>query len=293
MAVTTDLQAILFAALNTAYGVDNASGGMAETSASNEARVSRFILDSDPNYDEDRLPNLRGQVVVSIVERDDPTLGSAADGTSVDLLVRMLVLTRRDTNRSKQNALNARIRTVFDSATPSSGSTWRFSELSRTGGRQLRATKKLQRYVHEFACAAVYDESSDDAPVLGRTVILTFSSDTGVTAKMQAKQVSVSMSSPSRGVTLWGDTAERRTRRAQSVRMTCAFTVRETWPELVAIAQRDAGVRIDVASSTFDLFNMIIEDVRIQSVAPRLVRVELDLVGTATGLPGTLVVLTA
>lgn len=292
MAVTTDLQAILFAALQTLYTTDNASGGMAETSASNEGMAARFILDSDPNYDEDRLTNLRSQVVVSIVERDDPSLGSESDGTSVEMVVRLLVLTKRDTNRSKQNALNARIRTVFDGITPSSGSTWRFSDLSRTGGRQLRATKKLQRYVHEFACAAVYDASSDDAPVLGRTVILTFSSDTGVTAKMQAKQMSVSMSSPSRGVTLWGDTAERRTRRAQSVRMTCAFTVRETWPELVAIAQRDAAIRIDVASSTFDLFNMMIEDVRIQSVAPRLVRVELDMTGSATGLPGTLVVVT-
>lgn len=283
------MQATLFALLLAAANADTASGGLAETSASNTAYTKRFILDSDPNYDEDRLANLRGSVVVSITERDEPALGASDEATAIDVVVRMLVLTKRDTNRTNQNAINARIRDVFDKLTLS-GDPWRFSELSRTGGRQLRAGKKLQRYVHEFVCTAVYDASVSSAPILGRTVTLSFASNLGVTSRMLAKQVSVQMSSPSRAVTRWEDTGARQTRQQQQVRMTCAFTVRASWPDLVAIQQRSAVVTVNVGGTSFALTEMLIEDVRVRAVSNAAARVELDLVGTAVGVAGELIV---
>jgi hypothetical protein len=289
MAIATDIQADLFTGLSGLYTADTASGGLANTSDSNSAYVYRFIQEADPSYDEDRAVNLRAQIVVAISERDEPPLGTASDATAAEMVVRMRVLTRRDKNRTYQNAVNSRVRTVFDGVSVTSPNKWLFSALSRVGGRQLRPTPKLQRYEHIFVCGASYELTDTGAPVLGRSVILTFSSNLGITSKMEAKVVSLSMNSPTRGVTRWADTAERMTRRAQQVRMRVRFGVRVGWPELVAIAQRPDSLRVDVGGTAFDLTNTVVEGIRITGQSPSMTQVELDLAGTTEGVAGSLI----
>lgn len=141
-----DIAFSIFDSLDDMRAADTGSGGLAEnTDAEDTAVVRHFIRAGDPNFDE-RTHNWP-VVKVDILHTELRSFSNR----HADMLVRMHVFTQRDKGFAGQSAVNARIVTVYDRASPSSQPPFSFSIMSYLRGFIGPTTGNELHYVHEFS----------------------------------------------------------------------------------------------------------------------------------------------
>lgn len=146
-----DLSEALFTSLLALKTADTGAGGLNNTSAT--AYVAQFVQEDDASLSPERA-GFPPMIVVDILENDDQPWLAASAYSLVGVTVRMTVYTWRDPGRSKQNAINKRMLTVFDGITPATQTGWNFGPLMRAGGQQVGTDRTRLVYVHEFVVRA-------------------------------------------------------------------------------------------------------------------------------------------
>lgn len=145
-----DLAGSIFAGLTALYTADTGSGGLNETSDTSPAVVRYFIRRGDPNFETDRTSNWP-LIVVDIFNGESRSFTNR----HADALIRMHVYTNRDSNTSSftiQDAVNARVQTVFDGANMGNQSPFSFSVITYQRHFQGPASGNELHYIHEFTC---------------------------------------------------------------------------------------------------------------------------------------------
>lgn len=129
----------LFTSLLAMYTADTGSGGLNATASA--AYVRNFDRVQDTNSRSDNWP----LVEVEIVEQE----GDPFERNKVQAIVKFHIFTKALTRFADQNAVIARMRTVFHKTTPGNGSAWTFGQMGFRSGVQAPqdATKDELRYI--------------------------------------------------------------------------------------------------------------------------------------------------
>lgn len=146
-----DLSEAIFAGLNALYVADSGAGGLANSTG--DQYVRQFVQEGDPNYDRDGA-RAWPAVKVSVVENEDAAFSLSSSDRN-NAMIEMHVFTLRDQGRSKQNAVNDRIRGVYHTSLLATQTGWtQFSPLIRLRGFQAPSSGTEYHYVHQYTVRA-------------------------------------------------------------------------------------------------------------------------------------------
>lgn len=220
-----DLSEAVFTSIDAIRAADTGAGGLNE--ANGVALVNKMVLRDDANYGEDRA-DYWPHLMVDVIERSDTTWGTVNSRDTEQVFVRITLRTQRDPGRAKQNAVSARMRTVFDGVIPAAQTGWFFGVLTLERGYQVRATGNVLVYVQEYSIRA----GVTAAEVTGRQTSLTFTGSDGaaIGSTMYGQSIDEDTQVVMAKVDHFDDAGERLTRQDFQGTINAVFTMSSMSP---------------------------------------------------------------
>lgn len=279
-----DLSEGLYTSLLAIQAADTSSGGLNETAGA--ARINRFVQRGDPNYDEGRA-EFWPLVVVDIIEKLDVGWGQTYASEGGRVVVRMTLTTLRDTARTPQNAVSARMRVKYDGATPTAQSGWTYGYMVLERAYHLRTTNNTITMVHEYSLMA----GVTGADLIGPQASLTFSGSEGtaIGSTLSGEAIDEDIEVPVANVEYFADQAERLTRTSHRGTITGAFMVQSMTP-VVPVGTQGVLVSYEntVGSKKITYTNAVVVRRRRSASGSGPQMLYLTFRVSSTGIPGTL-----
>lgn len=215
-----DLGEAIFASITALYTADTASGGLNE--ANGAARIERLVQKADANFDTDRA-DFEPLLAVDVFEKSDQNWGGDEATDTDQIMVRLTLTTFRDAGRTKQNAVSARMRMVFNGTVLAAQSGWVLGLLSLLRVYQGQTGSAKITLIQEYTIRA----GVVGVDLVGAQSSVTFSVEEGSAISagtLVGRSIDEDIELLVANVESFNDQSERITRQGLRSTITAAFT---------------------------------------------------------------------